>query len=179
MAFDGDQPVQVLLPDQLKGYLLTGEGDFPKITKREIKDKSKGNIVSRGLVVLQAGWFVLQCIARKAQGLPIAELELVTIAFAAISFAIFLLWRNKLIDVHRAVRVYKKRSTDEPSRDGRVAENENLNLEPTVSFWAKVPSLSQGLNHPTKQNCPAPRRLAPSGSQHALYVESAREVRVP
>jgi hypothetical protein len=142
MAFDDDREVQTLLPDQLEGYSLTGRGNLPRITEAEIKDRSKGNIVSKGLVVLQVGWFVLQCIARGKQGLPIAELELVTIAFAVVSFAMFLMWWHKPLDVKRAVRVYKRRGTDdEPS----APENESLNSEPTVSFWVRFGRLVKAL----------------------------------
>ena len=63
MEYNGNEPVQTLLPNQLKGYSLTGKGDFPRIAIEEIEDKSKGDIVSKGLVVLQTGWFITQCIA--------------------------------------------------------------------------------------------------------------------
>jgi hypothetical protein len=62
------------------------------IAKEEIQDKSKGDIISKGIVVLQTGWFVMQCIARRTQGLPITELELVTIAYAALNFVIYWMW---------------------------------------------------------------------------------------
>jgi hypothetical protein len=41
MAFDGDRAIQMLLPDQLEGYRLTGKGDFPRITEGETKDKKQ------------------------------------------------------------------------------------------------------------------------------------------
>jgi hypothetical protein len=153
MAFDGDRAVQTLLPDQLEGYSLTGKGDFPRITGEEIKDKSKGDIISKGLVVLQTGWFVLQCIARHEQGLSIAELELVTIAFAVISFALFLLWRHKPLGVRRGVRVYKKSNADsdelERSGDDHVVESASENLirvlEPTISLWTRFGHLAKAL----------------------------------
>jgi hypothetical protein len=147
MAYDGDRAVQTLLPDQLEGYSLTGKGDFPRITGGEIRDKGKSDIIAKALVVLQAGWFVLQCIARKAEGLPITELELVTVAFSMLAFAMFLLWWHKPLDVRRAVRVYRKRGTDEfePSDDDLAAENESLSLEPTVSFWVKFCRLAKAL----------------------------------
>jgi hypothetical protein len=130
MEYDGNQPIQVLLPHELESYSLTGNGDFPRISKAEIEDRSKGDAISKGVVILQTGWFVTQCIARGAQGLPITELELATVAFAALNFVIYLLWWDKPQNVQRGVRVYKKRITSEPIDDG--------NAEGPVGFWGAL-----------------------------------------
>jgi hypothetical protein len=122
MEYEGNQPIRVLLPEQLESYSLTGNGDFPRISKAEIEDRSKGDAISKGLVIVQTGWFVTQCVARKIQGLPITELELVTVAFAALNFAIYVLWWHKPLNVQRGVRVYKKRMTEEPVDDGDVED---------------------------------------------------------
>jgi len=94
----------VLYPDELNSYSLTGNSDFPRILKAAIDDKSKGDAISKGVVILQM----------------ITELELATIAFAALNFVIFLLWWDKPLNVQRGVRVYKKRRTGEPIDDGDV-----------------------------------------------------------
>jgi len=136
MEYEGNRPTRVLLPDELESYSLTGNGDFPRLSKAEIEDRSKGDAISKGVVVLQTGWFVTQCIARGVQGLPITELELATVAFAALNFVIYLLWLDKPQNVQRGVRVYKKRETGEPMDDG--------DAEPTVGFWV---ALGDALSH--------------------------------
>jgi hypothetical protein len=110
MKYEGNRPIRVLFPDELESYSLTGNGDFPRISKAEIEDKSKGDTISKGVAILQTGWFVTQCIARGVQRLPITELELATVAFAALNFVIYLLWWEKPQSVQRGVRVYKKRN---------------------------------------------------------------------
>src|SRR5712671_6670865 len=130
MEYKGNQPIRVLLPDQLESYSLTGNGDFPRLSKAEIEDRSKGDAISKAVVILQTGWFVTQCIARGVQGLPITELELATVAFAALNFVIYVLWWDKPLNVQRGVRVYKKRMTEEPIDDG--------NVEATVGFWGAL-----------------------------------------
>jgi len=137
MEYEGNQPIRVLLPDELESYSLTGNGDFPRISKAEIDDKSKGDAISKGFVVLQTGWFVTQCIARGVQGLPITELELVTVAFATLNFGIYLLWWDKPLNVQRGVRVYKKRMSGEPVDDGDV--------ELIVGFWNALRDTLSGL----------------------------------
>ncbi|KAI9508289.1 hypothetical protein F5148DRAFT_979998 [Russula earlei] len=131
MEYEGNRPIRVLLPEQLKSYSLTGNGGFPRIAKEEIEDKSKGDFISKALVVLQTGWFVTQCIARAVQGLSITELELVTVAFAGLNFVMYLLWWDKPLNVQRGVRVYKKRNTEQPLDDGNIEAN-------SVGFWGAI-----------------------------------------
>ncbi|KAI9511203.1 hypothetical protein F5148DRAFT_1373939 [Russula earlei] len=130
MEYEGNRPIRVLLPEQLVSYSLTGNGDFPRIAKEEIEDKSKGDVISKSLVILQTGWFVTQCIVRGARGLPVTELELVTVAFATLNFVMYLLWWDKPLNVERGVRVYKKRITEEPVDDGDVSTISSF------GFWA-------------------------------------------
>jgi hypothetical protein len=108
MLFDGDDAVRTLDPDGLKTLSQQGEIDFPRITKDEIQDKSKGDILSKTLVMIQTGWFVLQCIARGVERLPITELEIVTLAFAALNLVTYGLWWHKPLNVQCSFRVPKK-----------------------------------------------------------------------
>jgi hypothetical protein len=73
---------------------------------------------------------VTQCVARGIQGLPITELELVTVAFAALNFVIYVLWWHKPVNVQRGVRVYKKQMTEDPVDDGDV--------ETAVDYWVAL-----------------------------------------
>jgi len=129
MKYEGNEPIYVLLPNQLESYSLTGNGDFPRISKMEIQDKSKGDFISKAVVILQTSWFVMQCIARGVQGLPITELELATVAFAGLNLVIYVLWWDKPLNVQCGVRVYKKR-TDSHVDDGHVLA--------TAGFWVAL-----------------------------------------
>ena len=77
--FNDSGPVRTLDPDELQSLAQDGDIDFPGITENEIRDKSKGDVLLKGLVVIQTGWFILQCIARGIEGLPLTGLELVTL----------------------------------------------------------------------------------------------------
>jgi len=96
----------------------------------EIQDKSKGDFISKAVVILQTSWFVMQCIARGVKGVPITELELVTVAFAGLNFVIYLLWWDKPLNVQCGVRVYKKRPTRYPVDDG--------DAEAAIGFWGAI-----------------------------------------
>src|SRR6185369_4374392 len=66
-----------------------------KITADEIKDKSKGDFMSKGLALVQVLWFLVQFFARIQQHLPITELELVTLAYTVLSFWTYFFWWDK------------------------------------------------------------------------------------
>ena len=61
MVYDDDRSYHTLQPDELEGLLKDGKIN---ITEKEIRDKGRGNVLSKGLVLIQTAWFVLQCIAR-------------------------------------------------------------------------------------------------------------------
>jgi hypothetical protein len=94
----------------------------------DIQDKSKSGFLSKGFAVLQTSWFVLQCVARGVERLPIIELEITTFAFAALNLAVYVLWWNKPLAVERPIRVHKwKPSNDTPT-----------NQPTAVSLLAKI-----------------------------------------
>jgi hypothetical protein len=132
MEYEGNRPIRVLLPDELRSYSLTGNDDFPILSEAEIMDKSKGDFISKSVVVLQTGWFVIQCIARRFQGLQTTELELVTVAFATVNLFIYFMWSSKPLDVQCGVRVYKKRETEKPK------DSVDETVEATVGFWVAL-----------------------------------------
>ena len=83
------------------------------ITEKEIADKSKGDGLSKGLVILQTTWFAIQCIARGVQHLPITELEFVTLAFVTLNLTTYVLWWHKPFNVQSAVPVVLKRTIND------------------------------------------------------------------
>ncbi|KAJ6494184.1 hypothetical protein C8R45DRAFT_1212269 [Mycena sanguinolenta] len=69
------------------------------VNEEEIKDKSKGDALSKGVALLQGMWFILQCLTRAHEHLAITQLEVATLAFAIINIFIWSLWWNKPLDV--------------------------------------------------------------------------------
>ncbi|KDR77183.1 hypothetical protein GALMADRAFT_66531 [Galerina marginata CBS 339.88] len=114
--YEGGTPKGVLLPGEMQSLLIAGKIDLPQITEEEIRDRSKGDGLSKALVIGQTTWFVAQCIVRRAQGLILTELELVTGAFAALNGVMYFLWWNKPLDVRCPVPVH---ILDEPRPVGR------------------------------------------------------------
>jgi hypothetical protein len=99
----GRKPLRVLVAKDLEE---AGKIEWPTITKEEIADRSKGDYLSKTIVLFQTTWFVGQCIARGAYGLTVTELEIVTLAFASLTGVIYYLWWDKPLDVRCSIPVH-------------------------------------------------------------------------
>ena len=105
MLMDGDERKGVLTHDTFRNLLQEGKIAFPTITEEEIEDRSKADGLAKGIAVLQTTWFIAQCISRTSQGLITTEVELITVAFAALNGILYFLWWNKPLDVKCCVPV--------------------------------------------------------------------------
>ena len=118
ISHEEDTPLHPLAAIDLYGGGTTLDIDFSFYvpTEAEIKDKGKSDWLAKSLVLLQTSWFVIQCIARAVKHLPITHLEIVTLAYAAMNFVIYIFWWNKPLSVNQPVRVFRK-------SDPRVADS--------------------------------------------------------
>ncbi|KAF8834545.1 hypothetical protein BDN67DRAFT_914757 [Paxillus ammoniavirescens] len=82
----------------------------PKITKKEIRDRSKSDGLGNALLVLQLSWFILQVIARSANNLAITLVEIDTLALATLSLPLFFFWWSKPMAVECPHIFYKQTS---------------------------------------------------------------------
>ena len=106
---------------------------FTVPTEAEIKDKGKSDWLAKSLVLLQTSWFVMQCIARAIERLPVTHLEIITLAYAAMNFVIYIFWWNKPLNVNRPVRVF--RNSEPRETQPRVREPTSGASELT---WKKI-----------------------------------------
>lgn len=78
------------------GFLILvkrGEINLPNVLKATyIDDRSKANILQKALILIQVSWMALQCIVRKAQGLPITLLEIHTMVHVICALMLYLIW---------------------------------------------------------------------------------------
>ncbi|RAK96823.1 uncharacterized protein BO80DRAFT_416126 [Aspergillus ibericus CBS 121593] len=75
---------------------------LPVVKEQDIHNASTSDALTKGLACLQCGWLVIQSIARAATGLPLTELELMTLAFIFCALIMYGLWWNKPFGVQRA-----------------------------------------------------------------------------
>lgn len=101
--------------------------DEPKISIEDIQDRSKGDAISKTLIILQTTWFIVQCVARWSTQLPVTELEVVTLGFAMLNGITYWLWWNKPQNVGRPVYLEIKKLqqdlTDHDEADTKCAKD--------------------------------------------------------
>ena len=100
-----DKPLHPLQASDLADCDLYESFVMP--TEAEIEDRGKSDWFAKLLVLLQTTWFVMQCIARVREHLPITHLEIVTLAYAVMNFLTYIFWWYKPLNVNRPVRVFR------------------------------------------------------------------------
>jgi hypothetical protein len=179
-TFEGNDVHHIVTAKDLKDLLKNGKIN---ITEMEIRDKGRGDALSKGLVLIQTTWFILQYIARKVTHLPITELELVTLAFAALNFVTYAVWWYKPLNVQCPVRVYRQGKKD--NGDGEVssgtggnrdaeAEEAGKSEEESESIWSMIATDIKMPITNTKTPGPIGKAMAKIGHTVQSYVHEYR-----
>ncbi|KAJ8582550.1 hypothetical protein M405DRAFT_937709 [Rhizopogon salebrosus TDB-379] len=116
LLYVNDEPRATLTPDELRDFVHDGSVDTPAIAEADISGRSKGDVLSKGIAILQIVWFILQIAIRYAQNLSITLLEIDTLAVVALTSIAYGWWWKKPKDVGRPCPVHWKAATPPPSR---------------------------------------------------------------
>lgn len=92
--------------------LLATLGLLPLESPETVEDKSKADYVAKVLVCLQAGWFMLQCLARLIQKLPLSLLEVHVLAHVFCAFCMYFLWIRKPYDANSPILCTREEVVD-------------------------------------------------------------------
>ncbi|KAF7974346.1 hypothetical protein HWV62_12412 [Athelia sp. TMB] len=104
---------------------LVRRGRLVAPSRDELANQSKGDALSKGVAILQTLWFVMQCIARRIEHLPLTNLEVMTLAYTVITVAMYVVWWEKPLNVSCAVRVPEE-------------EVEEEDVTPYGSLWERI-----------------------------------------
>lgn len=105
--FDRDgAPSAILLPADVLKHVKDGTLIPP--SRAELKDRSKGDGISKAFAIIQTLWFVIQCSARRLEHLPMTQLEVMTLAYTAVTVAIFASWWHKPLNIACPIQVPTK-----------------------------------------------------------------------
>ena len=124
-GFVSDDGKKMLSREDIENLVRNKEIVYPIVSREEILDRSKGDVVTKALVVSQTTWFLLQCVARGSQRLALSELELATAAFALVNIIIYALWWDKPLDVHCPIRVRRRGGRDRQRNSRAVGQDQN------------------------------------------------------
>jgi hypothetical protein len=157
MLFEGDVAKGVLSHEKFSELLTAGKIEFPTVSVAEIEDRSKGDGFSKTIAVGQTLWFIVQCLARRAQHLDVTLIELLTLSLAVLNGVMYFLWWHKPLDVRCPVRVHLLDKPDEPKECSELKESDepaecnepNKSDEPAE---CNEPNKSNEPNEPNKAN---------------------------
>ena len=113
---EGGKPVRVLEAKELEELSEAGKIEWPTITKEEIDDRSKGDLLSKTIVLFQTIWFMIQWIARLRYRLTVTHLEVVTFSFSIFTGIIYYLWLHKPLDVRCSIPVHFLEVSDQETQ---------------------------------------------------------------
>ncbi|KAJ7059111.1 hypothetical protein C8F01DRAFT_273735 [Mycena amicta] len=86
------------------------------ISKEELKDRSKGDLFSMAVAILQLLAFLVVCFARMVQGLPLTQLEIASAAFAVMCMCMRGLWLGKPLEVMCSIGIPMPMGPDLPEQ---------------------------------------------------------------
>lgn len=141
VIFSVDGQLQYLDPQKLLNdkeqsglYIAarTALKDLPS-KNMEIFDRSKGDMVTKSLTLLQTTWFIVTLGARRVQNLNVTALEILTLAYAVMNLFIYIFWWDKPLNVHSPIvftltLLEEKHDAPEP----RALHSEELEDQPVL-----------------------------------------------
>jgi hypothetical protein len=170
VSADGHTTILAQLEDPVLGRQFLA--DIRAIDSEIIMDKSKGDALSKLVALLQSGWFILQCIARFQQHLPITELEVATVAFAAVNVVMWILWFHKPLAVQFPIPIgqtFPKTSLAMGNCEGNEPAK-----KPSRIFTSIVTAIYGSVNDNNRASSAVPMLWSPSMDatfSHAFYLE--------
>ncbi|KAG1814710.1 uncharacterized protein BJ212DRAFT_348473 [Suillus subaureus] len=123
-----DSERRTLTPKELLDFVQAGSVEIPAITEADIKDRSKSDLLSKWVAIIQLVWFVIQLIARYIQNLPVTLLEIDTLGVAALTCISYGFWLNKPKDVRFPHIVHWKDPTAPPPPGSLDSDKEHGTL---------------------------------------------------
>lgn len=111
---------------------------LPDISEEAILDKGKSDGLAKALLIVQVGWFCINCLSRLIQHQPLTLLEVSTVAHGLCSLLVYVLWWNKPLNVTEPTIIPKPELELSPRGENlEVEATEDIassNTLPTLAF---------------------------------------------
>ncbi|KAF9045088.1 hypothetical protein BJ165DRAFT_1528005 [Panaeolus papilionaceus] len=176
------EPVPAHRFDEL---LLENRIKFPSVSRNDILDKSKGDPLAKGFVVLQTFWFVAQCLARFLQkGLVVTQLEVATLALVPINVVIYFFWLKKPLSSLRPANSVAEKMGFQDADQNQTSPNQDTVLDSGIhrnpsDTIPSVATYGEGVTNlrsrkPTLAITPPPSHMEPSTNGHMIDDDEHR-----
>ncbi|KAF2467907.1 uncharacterized protein BDR25DRAFT_374204 [Lindgomyces ingoldianus] len=122
-----------------RGIMNLKDSGSPKpVTKRDIDDRSKADILVKATACFQALWLVIQCCARVQQNLPITPLELATVGFVGCSLVTYVTWFSKPQQVNETITILEAPALDFQTLRSQVNKGWKSDIEISDEYQTSV-----------------------------------------
>jgi hypothetical protein len=174
VLYQGKTVLHPLSIAEMETLERAGRIEWPETTSADIEDRSKGDYLAKGLVILQSLWFVTQSIARAVNHITLTELELATAGFAVLNGVMYFYWWNKPLDVCVPIRVQLL----QPERTTRVHGDMTTGQDSTNEILYTGPA-SPGVISPFHRDVEArlfgPYSSVPATGDHRNWLYEATD----
>lgn len=89
--------------DHFIALLEKDELEIPDLSLKDIKDRSKADWLIKAISISQITWFGIQIIARAALHLPVATIEIFTLASVSCALCTYFIWWSKPYSIMRSM----------------------------------------------------------------------------
>ncbi|KAJ5688166.1 hypothetical protein N7536_010785 [Penicillium majusculum] len=98
--------IYILRRSDMKPFIETGIVEDTDFHDREVEDHAKADSLGKTFTVLQTSWFLFNIIARWAASLPVAPIELATIAYIPCAVLMYVMWWYNPKDMTTPITIY-------------------------------------------------------------------------
>lgn len=134
VLYVGDVPRATLTADELLRFVGEGSVERPDITKADIEERSKGDVISKWVAIFQLVWFIIQLFARFALGLPVTPLEIDTLGVVVLTCIAYGLWWKKPKDYVGRPHIVRWNATAPPPDNSLAYDRGNGSLSSLQSL---------------------------------------------
>ncbi|KGO77205.1 Chromate transporter [Penicillium italicum] len=98
--------IYTLRRNDMKPFIEAGIVEDIDFHDRDVEDHAKADSLGKTFTVIQTSWFLVNIIARWATSLPVAPLELATVAYIACGVLLYAMWWYNPKDMTTPVTIY-------------------------------------------------------------------------
>lgn len=98
--------IYVLRRGDMKPFIEAGIVEDIDFHDREVEDHAKADSLGKTFTVLQTSWFLFNIIARWATSLPVAPIELATVAYIPCAILMYAMWWYNPKDMTTPITIY-------------------------------------------------------------------------
>ncbi|KAJ5827518.1 hypothetical protein N7447_004281 [Penicillium robsamsonii] len=109
--------IYILRQSDMQPFIQAGIIEDVDFHDRDVEDRAKSDSLGKAFTVIQAAWFLVDIIARWANSLQVAPIELATVAYIACGLLLYAMWWYKPKDMTTPITIYVRSNREDIPTD--------------------------------------------------------------